>query len=204
MAIEKQILQKIYAKIDIDEDSMCWRYTGGNNGKNYGRIYARGKLHGVHRLIYEIFHGSIPEDKEVHHVCSVRSCCNPAHLRLISHRENTALTQAYETLRLQRLQLFIDEYPQLELVGSMTVSSTKLASLWSCRSNNVPDYLGTLSFLYGEQFQWKMIERGRGPKPSTFHISMEQTLIEQDASAPDCSYPAVDVFPQAPALATTV
>ncbi len=86
----------------------------------------------------------------------------------------------------------------------MTVSSTKLASLWSCRSNNVPDYLDTLAFLYGAQFQWEMIERGRGPKASTFHIRMEQELIEQEASAPDCSHPAVDVLSQMPALAITV
>ncbi len=202
MSIERQILQKIYGKIDIDEATMCWRYTGGNNGKDYGRVYARGKLHGVHRLIYEIFHGPVPEGKEVHHVCCARSCCNPAHLRLVSHRENTALTQANETLRLQRLQLFIDEYPQLEFVGSMTVSSTKLASLWSCRSNNVPDYLDTLAFLYGAQFQWEMIERGRGQKPSIFRIRIDPALVKE-LEASD-SHSPVDVLSQMSILPVAV
>ncbi len=204
MAIEKQILQKIYAKIDIDEDSMCFKYLGGTNGQGYGRIYARGKMHGVHRLMHEIFHGQVPEDREVHHVCDVRNCCNPAHLEATTHQRNAALTRAYKTLRLQRLQLFSDAYPQLEIVGSMIIASTQLAELWSCRSNNIPGYLNTLSFLYGEQFQWEMIERRRGPKPAIFHIRMEHALIEQDASAPDCSHPSVDVVSQMPVLAITV
>ena len=205
MAIEKKILQKIYGKINIDEATMCWRYTGGNNGKNrYGRVYARGKMHGVHRLIYEIFHRQVPEGKEVHHVCDVRNCCNPAHLEATTHQRNAALTRAYKALRRERLPLLSDAYPQLELVGSIIVASNQLAELWSCRSNNIPGYLDTLAFLYGAQFQWEMIERGRGPKPSIFHISMEHALIEQDASALDCSHPAVDVVSQMPVLAITV
>ncbi len=203
MAIEKQILQKIYAKIDIDEDSMCWRYTGGNNGKNrYGRVYARGKMHGVHRLIHEIFFGKVPEGKEIHHVCDVRNCCNPAHLEATTHQRNAALTRAYKALRRQRLKLFIDAYPQLEFVDSMTIASTQLAGVWSCRSNNIPDYLDTLAFLYGEQFQWEMIERGRGPKPAIFRIRIDPALVKElEASDSDSS---VDVVSQMPVLAITV
>ena len=85
MFIEKELLTKIYAKLDIDEETMCWWYTGSTNGKGYGRTYhkweadKKGRNYGVHRLMYEVFHGPIPENREVHHICGVRNCCNPAH-----------------------------------------------------------------------------------------------------------------------------
>ena len=195
MSVEKQILQKIYKRIDIhDDDTLCWRYNGDSNGKEYGRIYARGKVFSVHRLIYEIFFGPIPSDKEVHHVCGVRSCCNPAHLELVTHRENAARTRAYEKLRLERLRLLLDMYPQIELVSSIAVASTELAALWNARSDNMPCYLDTLEMLYDGQFKWQMIELGRGPKPSIFRIRIEPELIDQLQESEVNFYPMVKKF----------
>ena len=31
---------------------------------------------------------------EVHHTCGIRSCVNPAHLKVVTHRENIRLTAA--------------------------------------------------------------------------------------------------------------
>ena len=87
MILDRELLEKIYGRIDIDEDTLCFHYLGGDNGQNYGRMWTRGKNHSVHRLMQEIFHGPLPPDKEVHHTCGVRNCCNIAHLALVSHRD---------------------------------------------------------------------------------------------------------------------
>src|SRR5262245_6782953 len=109
MVLEKELLEKIYGRIHIDEDTMCFHYLGGDNGQDYGRMYAYGKMQSVHRLMYGIFHGPIPPDKEVHHTCGVRNCCNIAHLALVSHRDNIILIPQYAQLRWERLQASVVE-----------------------------------------------------------------------------------------------
>src|SRR5262249_20332812 len=99
MVVERVTLERIYGKTHIDEATLCFLYNGGTNGKQYGRMYAQGKMQSVHRVMYHIFFGDIPPDKEVHHTCGTRNCCNIAHLALVSHRHNVILTPQYTQLR---------------------------------------------------------------------------------------------------------
>jgi hypothetical protein len=129
MVVEKDLLEKIYVKTDIDETTMCFRYMGGNNGKQYGRMYAWGKTWSVHRVMYHIFFGDIPANKEVHHLCGRRNCCNIAHLTLVTHRENIIQTAQYEQLRWQRLHDLVAVNLDLVLFGVTHVASTDLCTL---------------------------------------------------------------------------
>ena len=54
------------------------------------RVKKKGKwgMEAAHRLAYKHFVGPIPEGKEMDHVCRVRHCCNPHHVRLVTRREN--------------------------------------------------------------------------------------------------------------------
>ncbi len=202
MHITTDVFKRIYRRMHINDNTGCWNFNGGDNGLGYKRIYGDDTSHLVHRLMYMVRFGEIPVGKEVHHICGNRGCVRPGHLEAVTHRENVARTQAYERLRRERLPLLIDAYPQLESVGSMTVASTALAALWHCRSDNIPDYLHTLSFLYGEQFQWEMIERGRGPKPSTFRIRIDPALVKE-LEVSD-SHSPVDVLSQMSILPVAV
>lgn len=47
-----------------------------------------GKKRGVHRVVYELEYGPIPEGRELDHLCRNRACVNPKHLEIVSHREN--------------------------------------------------------------------------------------------------------------------
>jgi hypothetical protein len=181
MVIEQDLLEKIYGRIHIDEDTLCFRYLGGDNGQDYGRMWAHGKNHSVHRVMYDLFHGPIPPDKEVHHTCGMRSCCNIAHLALVSHRDNIILTPQYTRLRWERLQILIETHLDLALCGTTHVTSTDLWSLWgaSCRGANLTKYLDTIATVFPEAFSWSFVRPGRGRKPHLFEIRMSQTLIDQ-------------------------
>jgi len=181
MVLEKELLEKIYGRIHIDEDTMCFHYLGGDNGQDYGRMWTRGKHHSVHRLMQEIFHGRIPPDKEVHHTCGVRNCCNIAHLALVSHRHNVILTPQYTQLRWERLQTLVETRLDLMHWGITHVTSTDLWSLWgaSCRGANLTKYLDTIAAAFPEAFSWSFVRPGRGRKPHLFEIRMSQTLIDQ-------------------------
>src|SRR5215467_6028998 len=181
MVIEQDLLQKIYGRIDIDEDTLCFRYVGGDNGQDYGRMWAHGKNHSVHRVMYHIFFGDIPADKEVHHTCGVRSCCNIAHLALVTHRQNVILTPQYTQLRWERLQALVETRLDLMHWGITHVTSTDLGSLWgaSCRGTNLTKYLDTIATVFPEAFSWSFVRPGRGRKPHLFEIRMTPELIDQ-------------------------
>ncbi|ETW95942.1 MAG: HNH endonuclease [Candidatus Entotheonella factor] len=200
MYIEKDLLQRIYARLDIDEDKMCWRYTGGTNGRGYGRIYHRGKMYGVHRLIYEIFHGPIPKGKEVHHLCAVRSCCNPAHLELVTHRENVARIGRYESLRWERLKLLLGANLDLALLGFTQVTSKDFQKIWgrNFQSGNIASYLETVAFIFGEDFEWNLVPKMQGKRHRSYTIRMSRRLIKRlEAYEDEASQLTLDTLAEA-------
>lgn len=46
----------------------------------------------MHRVVYEMHNGSIDEGYEVDHICGVRACCNPDHMRLLTKSEHATHT----------------------------------------------------------------------------------------------------------------
>ena len=66
----------------------CWTWTGYKNEFGYGRAYWHGKTRFVHRIVYSLLVSEIPEGAVLDHLCNVRACCNPAHLRITTNRDN--------------------------------------------------------------------------------------------------------------------
>ncbi len=52
----------------------------------------RGQFMGVHRIVFILLAGAIPEDMELDHVsargCRYRDCCFPGHLEAVTHKVN--------------------------------------------------------------------------------------------------------------------
>ena len=67
----------------------CWLWSGGDNGRGYGRVYGAGRSHYPHRLAYEFTNGPIPANMVVDHLCRNPRCVNPDHLEVVTSRENT-------------------------------------------------------------------------------------------------------------------
>lgn len=78
----------------IEKTDTCWLWTGGQN-RGYGQ-YSYGQA--AHRIAYRYWVGSIPEGMTIDHLCFTPLCVNPAHLRLLSHQENSSNQRvAYQT-----------------------------------------------------------------------------------------------------------
>lgn len=72
----------------------CWIWLCKTDKHGYGR-FGPGKL--THRVSYELYRGAIPKDMTLDHICRVRCCINPEHLRLASWDE--ARKQAHDHWR---------------------------------------------------------------------------------------------------------
>lgn len=76
--------QRMFAKVDKSAPGGCWIWTGGTTAHGYGRFCNKSP----HRLSYEWANGPIPDGMEIDHVCHVRLCVNPDHLRVATSKQN--------------------------------------------------------------------------------------------------------------------
>ncbi len=74
----------------VDRSGDCWLWTGGAS-EGYGMIQedtpSRQKI-GAHRVAYELANGPIPEGLVIDHICHVKLCVNPSHLRAVERKQN--------------------------------------------------------------------------------------------------------------------
>lgn len=75
---------KLVATGEIDQ---CWEWQGAKNKDGYGRFSVGGKTIPAHAFALGL---SKPRPGNAHclHSCDNRPCCNPAHLRWGSQKEN--------------------------------------------------------------------------------------------------------------------
>lgn len=66
----------------------CWLWSNSLDKDGYGRISIDKKHMKAHRLFWELENGVIPMGLVIDHLCKVRNCVNPIHLRLATPRQN--------------------------------------------------------------------------------------------------------------------
>lgn len=72
------------------DNSDCWIWIGHKDGRSgYGSMRAGTDRIYAHRLAYQIYVGNIPKGKVIDHICRNIVCVNPAHLEVVTQRENT-------------------------------------------------------------------------------------------------------------------
>ena len=105
------------AKVAVSSDYQCWLWTAGTNQDGYGRFRLDGTKVQAHHAAFFLRHGYWP--KYVSHSCDVPACCNPAHLKESTHRENVAECWAKGRGRTGKY------YEQLSAIKSMLDSGAR-------------------------------------------------------------------------------
>lgn len=79
----------------VDKTSTCWLWTGSTDSHGYGSFKLttpEGRFdRGAHRLVWIALKGEVPEGLVLDHLCRVRHCVNPDHLRVVTHTENVLI-----------------------------------------------------------------------------------------------------------------
>jgi len=86
------IIGKLMSNVQIDRETGCWNWKGGTSGNGrgggYGRMSLSGQTVATHIVSYTHFYGYVPGKKQIDHLCKNRLCCNPAHLEMVTHKQN--------------------------------------------------------------------------------------------------------------------
>ena len=108
----------------------CWEWQAAKRDDGYGCIKIAGKSVQAHRQSYTLTNGPIPDGMLVLHKCDNRMCCNPDHLFLGTHQDNTDDMIAKgrhphkETNGKSKLtQAIVDEARQLYAAGGVTLTT---------------------------------------------------------------------------------
>ena len=85
------------AKLYRGDECLLWPFAKTKAG--YGNFAAHRTPTTVHPIVCEALHGGRPSPRhEAAHICGVRLCCNPTHLRWATRRENAADMISHGTL----------------------------------------------------------------------------------------------------------
>jgi hypothetical protein len=82
------IPERFWDKVDFLTDSGCWLWTASTGINGYGQFGINHQPVRAHRWSYEWLVGPIAEDLILDHICRVRNCVNPAHLRQVTNKQN--------------------------------------------------------------------------------------------------------------------
>lgn len=83
---------RLAEKIVVDPDTGCWVWQASLKDSGYGLVKWEGRTQTIHRVVYQLLVGPIPDGLDLDHVyergCRSRACCNPEHLDPVTRRVN--------------------------------------------------------------------------------------------------------------------
>lgn len=90
---------ELAARITVHPVTGCWiwEHKSGPAPDKYGSVQWGGSCEAIHRKVYKLLVGPIPEAHDLDHVyawgCRYKACCWPGHLEPVTRGENSARSQ---------------------------------------------------------------------------------------------------------------
>ncbi len=81
--------ERFWKKVSVLKEDDCWLWQASCTGKGYGQFMMNGKPWMAHRVAWALTHLKEPGKSCVLHSCDTPGCCNPKHLRLGTHKQNS-------------------------------------------------------------------------------------------------------------------
>lgn len=81
---------KFWSAVTIGGPDECWLWTRkARDGRGYGAFTFKGRILGAHQIAYVLSKGNLDIGQCVRHAeCDNPPCCNPAHLKAGTHKQN--------------------------------------------------------------------------------------------------------------------
>lgn len=89
IASETTLEERLWGRVDKSTAGGCWIFTGPKLRDGYGRFSFKGKKYSAHVLAYELTIGPVQVGKDVDHMCQVKACVRPDHLRAVDASANS-------------------------------------------------------------------------------------------------------------------
>ena len=85
-----KLLARLAVKTERDDALGCLLWTGSVSPQGYSTIYVRGVASQlVHRSVYDAFVARVSGTLVVDHICGIKNCVEPHHLRCTTQADNT-------------------------------------------------------------------------------------------------------------------
>lgn len=76
--------------LKVNKTDECWLWMASTFSNGYGQFTGENRVNGTaHKFSYELANGPVPKGMYIDHICSIRACVNPDHLRLVTPKQNT-------------------------------------------------------------------------------------------------------------------
>lgn len=83
------IPERFHSKVAVGSSDECWEWTACVKSNGYGEMVLwRGRGEAAHRIAWVLEFGDIPAGMCICHECDNKTCCNPSHMFLGTHKDN--------------------------------------------------------------------------------------------------------------------
>lgn len=83
---DTRLTTRFYKKVDTSGN--CHEWIAGKDTGGYGIFRIENRNRPAHRIAYELAYGPFDPAMHVDHICHVKACVNPEHLRLTTRVQN--------------------------------------------------------------------------------------------------------------------